>query len=162
MDKEIPFIEIEATSIYFAIVGNIKSINKLINRLSANNTDPGIIYVAASINIPIAKKCDELMTKYKQHISIGSGVEVAQCHVYAEGYDSNNQFVLVLSKTNNEYILKFPEIEVNGKNEPDSSIMNWIKERIDKVPKSIKETLRPVYLVGESDDILVFSAMCDE
>ena len=155
MDNEITIIEITADAIYLVIVGDKKSIDDII--VALNNTAKCVTYVMTRLDTPIAIKCNELAESLQKEIQLDIGIETAQCYTYAEGYDNKNYMVLSLETLPDKIILSYPKITLSDDGDAEKTIFDWTKKRLGKVPKSIKKSLRPITLVGDQDEILVFS-----
>ena len=157
MNNEITIIEISADYIYLIIVGNDKLIEQFVNTL--NDTNKNSEFISAKINTPTATICYDLSQKINKNITIDNGVEIAQCYTYAEGYDSENHIIMIINNDSKPSVLGFPKMELNDDGDPEKTIFDWIKNHTNKIPKSIKKSLKPITLVGANDEILVFSAM---
>lgn len=153
MANDITVIEVTANIIYLIFVGDEASIEKLIKSLTNNKTD--IKYFSIKIDIPIAEKCYEISNELNKQIFIDLGIEVAQCYTYAEGFNKNNYIILTL---NNNNIISYPKIEVKENNNVEKIIYAWLNKNLINIPKSIKETLKPLTIVGNNDNIIVFIA----
>ena len=54
-------------------------------------------------------------------------------------------------------ILRFPKIDLT-EDDPEKMIIDWIKKYYGFVPDIMKNTIKPLSLVGLDDEILVYSA----
>lgn len=152
MANDITVIEVTANIIYLIFVGDKASIEKIIKSLTNNKTD--IKYFSIKIDTPIAEKCNELSIIQNKQIFIDLGIEVAQCYTYAEGFNKNNYIILTL----NDNIISYPKIEIKENNNVEKIIYAWLNKNLINIPKSIKETLKPLTMVGNNDNIIVFLA----
>lgn len=100
-------------------------------------------------------------------IILDEGIESAQCLTYADISsndtiirNSNISSLMMLMKLveDNSYIrLTFPILQLDKEENPDKMIGNWLKENnLDDVIKEL--LIRPVNIVGNEHEILVFSA----
>ncbi len=151
MNNEIPIIEVVADAIYLVVLGNKKIMNSFVEKINNNKTK----YMVFKIDIPIAIKCKELHELLNTNVTLGTDVEIAQCYTYAEGYENKNYMLMCMENNNNNMILTFPKIKLNENDDPEETIYNWLKKK--KVSKSVKKTIKPITLVGEHDEILVFA-----
>ncbi len=151
MNNEIPIIEVVADAIYLVVLGNKKIMNSFVEKINNNKTK----YMVFKIDIPIAIKCKELHELLNTNVTLGTDVEIAQCYTYAEGYENKNYMLMCMENNNNNIILTFPKIKLNENDDPEETIYNWLKKK--KVSKSVKKTIKPITLVGEHDEILVFA-----
>lgn len=154
MEKEITIIEISADSLYLVITGDKKAIDKLVITLN-NNTDE-IKYMSAKIDVPASIKCTELANLLHKPVTPKSGIETAHCYTYAEE-NSSGYMIITLELVDDYYLLGYPTFDIGDDGDAEKVMYEWLKRKIHKIPKSIKKTLKPITLVGNKDDILVFT-----
>lgn len=154
MEKEITIIEISADSLYLIIVGDKKAIDKLAEMLIEKELN--IDYISVKIDTPSIAKCNELSELYGKYVKPSMGMETAQCYAYAEGFSNNTHILMAVDKSGLEYSLGFPKFDLSEDTDPEKIIYDWMKKKMGKIPKSIKKTMKPITLVGNKDDILVF------
>ena len=118
------------------------------------------------INIPIAFYCEK-MKKNGTRIEIESGSESAQSYALAQqsyivknksDIQSNNigrTHMLMIIENN---YLMFPKLDLHDDDDPEEVVFNWITQMYGDVPKMIKDTIKPISLVGFNEDILVYTA----
>ena len=66
--------------------------------------------------------------------------------------------LMIIEEINGVKKLKFPKLELHDQDDPESVVLEWIKEKGGYIPKTIKKTIKPISIVGYKDDILVYSA----
>jgi hypothetical protein len=105
----------------------------------------------------------------KKYIILDEGIETAQCLIYADissndmlshyKIKSASQLMMLMVLTNHEsyYKLSFPILQLDEEEKPDVSISKWMKDHeIDDMVREL--TIKPVNIVGNEHDILVFTA----
>jgi hypothetical protein len=157
MNKE---IRISVNSIYFVLLGDLLSLEKIVEEFNANkNSDyEDFFYLIKKIKIPISMVCDELSKQY--NVTLDTEIEKSQCYIYADHQEDDLYFILLLEKHNlitNEYKLCFPKLDFGLGEDPEKIICQWLKKKIGRIPKCLKKTLKPEILVGKEDNIMVFS-----
>ena len=109
----------------------------------------------------------------KKYIKLDEGVETAQCLTYAD-VSSNDVaaikrktpgpklvMVMVMMKNDSCFTLSYPILQLDQEENPDKLISKWLKEH--NLKSIVRElTIRPVHIVGNEHDILVFSAFVNE
>jgi hypothetical protein len=171
--KKCTIIEIVADYIYFVMMGTHTEIEQYCKLLSKkNNQVNDIKYISLRIDIPISFACEKLEKNYGK-IFIESGTESAQSYAFAQdSYIIKNKNNSLDSMFNNKIThmlmiieddkgvkkLKFPKLELHDQDDPESIVLDWIKETGGYIPKTIKKTIKPISIVGYNDDILVYSA----
>jgi len=110
---------------------------------------------------------------YKKYIKLDEGVETAQCLTYAD-VSSNDiaaskrktptsklMMMLDIVKNDSYYTLSLPVLQLDEEENPDKLISKWLKDH--NLKNIVRElTIRPVHIVGNEHDILVFSAFVNE
>ena len=171
------FTVIVADFMYLVIIGPIDIIDKVTETINNKNM----------LSIPIETPCAELLlmdkikhiiyqdakkrilvdqhddqqfedqiNTIKKYAIFGEGVESAQCLVYADGYRDLNMLMEITDEKTN-FKISFPIIQLDEEITPDVLISNWIIE--NKIQHLINDiTIRPVSIVGNGNDILVFIA----
>ena len=82
---------------------------------------------------------------------------MAQCLVYAEYQKQNVSIMMSISKTEINNVISFPILQIDDEENPEKIISLWLKKyNIDKIIDSI--TIKPIEIVGNIHDILVFVA----
>lgn len=156
MEKEITIIEISADSLYLVVAGEKKAIDKL--ALDLNNNNDNIQYISVKIDNPINSKCDELSKNSEKPILPRVGIESAQCYAYAEGFNNDYYMLMSIESIDNQEYLGYLKFDLGDNGDPEKLILDWIKKKLSKIPKSIKKSLKPLTLVRNKEDILVFVA----
>lgn len=109
----------------------------------------------------------------KKYIKLDEGVETAQCLTYAD-VTSNDVaaikrktpgtklvMVMVMMKNDSCFTLSYPILQLDQEENPDKLISKWLKDH--NLKSIVRElTIRPVHIVGNEHDILVFSAFVNE
>lgn len=129
-----------------------------------------------NMSVPVNKiKTFEQMTDseietYKKYIILDEGIEAAQCLTYADvssieisSKNKNNTpvaktiMLMVMAEYDTHYKLTFPILQLDEEENPDKLIGKWLQE--NNIEDIIKElTIRPVNIVGNEHEILVFTA----
>lgn len=111
---------------------------------------------------------------HRKYIIPDEGVESAQCWTYAEilnndsillskkkGLSKNLYMIMVMTETDTHFKLRFPILELDEEENPDKLISKWLQQhKIDHIVKEL--TIRPVKIVGNEHEILVFVACINE
>jgi hypothetical protein len=119
------------------------------------------------------KPTDHDIDLHKKYVVLDEGVETAQCLTYADiispnelmGYTEYSDgcklmMMMVMNQYDSHYKLSFPILQLEEEENPDKLISKWIKDH--DLGDLVKElTIRPVNIVGNDHDILVFSALID-
>jgi hypothetical protein len=170
-NKKCTIIEIVADYIYFVMMGSHTEIEQYCKILSKKSNNY-VKYISLRIDIPISFACEKLEKNYGK-IFIESGTESAQSYAFAQdsyiiknknnGIDSvfNNKIthmLMIIEDDNGVKRLKFPKLELHDQDDPETVVLDWIKETGGYIPKTIKKTIKPISIVGYNDDILVYSA----
>ena len=105
----------------------------------------------------------------KKYVVLDEGVESAHCLTYADistkemktHYKikniSNIVMMMVLISNDTHYKLSFPSLELEEEENSDVMIRTWMeKNKIDSLVRQL--TLKPINIVGNEHDILVFTA----
>ena len=109
----------------------------------------------------------------KKYVTPDEGVETAQCLTYADlscndatiskrktGIN-NLMMLMVMVDTDSHYKLSFPILQLDEEENPDKLISKWLKDH--KLEELVVElTIRPINIVGNDHDILVFAAFVNE
>ena len=173
-NKKCTIIEIVADYIYFVMMGTHTEIEEYCKLLSKKNINHinDIKYISLRIDIPISFACEKLEKNYGK-IFIETGTESAQSYAFAQDSyiikNKNNSLdtmfntkithmLMIIEDINGVKKLKFPKLELHDQDDPESIVLDWIKEISGYIPKTIKKTIRPISIVGYNDDILVYTA----
>lgn len=140
-----------------------------------------ILYDDAVINIKKYKKKNqesEIITAHdidihKKYVIPDEGVETAQCLTYADIscndtiisrqkiHNKDLMMLMVMIESDTHYKLSFPVLQLDEEENPDKLISKWLKDHnIDNLVKEL--TIRPINIVGNEHDILVFTAFVIE
>ena len=164
-NKKCTIIEIVADYIYFVITGTKNEINSYCKLLGLKC--PTKKFISMRIDIPIAFYCEK-MEKKGNIIHIESGTESAQSYAFAqESYIIKNKSDKV--NTNNigrshmlmiieDNRLMFPKLDLLDDDDPEEVVFKWLTQMNGNIPKMIKQTIKPISLVGFNEDILVYTA----
>jgi len=134
------------------------------------------IYVKCELNNPCISLLEDddirciIENNYndnKKYIILDEGIETAQCLTYADissnetllkgGNISNLMMLMVLLEDNSYLKLSYPILQLDEEENPDKLISKWLKE--NNIEDIVKELIiRPVNIVGNEHEILVFSA----
>ncbi len=169
-NKKCTIIEIVADYIYFVMMGSHTEIEQYCKILSKKNNND-IKYISLRIDIPISFACEKLEKNYGK-IFIETGTESAQSYAFAQDSyiikNKNNELdsmfnkithmLMIIEDDNGVKKLKFPKLELHDQDDPETVVLDWIKETGGYIPKTVKKTIKPISIVGYNDDILVYSA----
>lgn len=151
-------------SIYLVPVGKKKNIEKFVRQLNNCNKYPDIKYICSQINVPLAVKAFDLSQELNMEIEVSTSVEKALCLTLAHGYDEENFIALIQTKSS----ITMMTISINEDCDPEKTLCSWIKSRLqsesdDILPyhKIIKKTLTPIDIVGDNEEILIYSSTVD-
>jgi len=158
MEAGFTVIEILAEYIYFVLVGDKSAIDEIVEKCNSRNTDTSITYISTRLGLPSAIRCDRLQKALNAKVEIATGLESAQCFTYAEGFDKKTYMLALLEEGDKKFVLSFPKMELTDEDEPEDIILAWIKKRVGNVDRSIKKTIRPISLVGNNEEIIVYIA----
>ena len=177
---------IAADYMYLVLLGNQKNVKIVLDKINSNRINDNIQYILNEIDTPCAELLESATINniliddvkktqsgknididlFKKYITIGDGVETAQCLVYSDAmaYDyvrniSNIIMLMTISGTCNDssYKLGFPILQLDEEENPEKLLAKWLKENdLEKIVKEI--TIKPVNIVGTEHDILVFTA----
>lgn len=106
---------------------------------------------------------------HKKYVILDEGVETAQCLTYADissidisfSKNRNNttklMMLMVMISNDTHYKLSFPILQLDEEENPDKLISKWLKDHnLEDIVKEL--TIRPVNIVGNEHEILVFTA----
>lgn len=109
----------------------------------------------------------------KKYVMPDEGVETAQCLTFADvscnesiiakrkTNINNLMMLMVMIDTDSHYKLSFPILQLDEEENPDKLISKWLKDH--KLEDLVRElTIRPINIVGNDHDILVFAAFINE
>jgi len=105
----------------------------------------------------------------KKYVVLDEGVETAQCLTYADissvdyknKLDQKTMMLMALYSEDTHFKLSFPILQLDEEENPDKLIAGWLKD--NKLDDIIKElTIRPVNIVGNEHEILVFTAFINQ
>lgn len=160
---------IAADYMYIVFIGSNEELGKIINKLNTqeNNKKNKDIYLLCSITEPCINMLDgELIRGIadNKYVILDEGVETTQCLIYADisSNDSSNainnmSLMMVINTFDSYYKLSYPILQLEEEENPDKLIRKWLIDH--NLTSEIKElTIRPVNIVGNEHDILVFSA----
>jgi len=151
-------IEVTADFMYFVLTGSKDDIYNFVTILNNNNKDNNIKYISSRIDMPSSFKLEQLKKIYKKKVSIDNGIESSQCFAFAEGLNKKTYMLMILEEINNELILGYPKLNLSDEEDPEETIITWLKKKSGKVPKGIRKTIKPITLVGTDDNILLYVA----
>lgn len=153
-------IEISAEKIYYTIIGKENDMKNLLTDINKKNKYSNVTYITSKLMVPIANIVETFEVDGK-NVILAQDAEQVQCSVLCDCNIKEEKEVytlLCLYKEDNNYILKFPEIDLKENFEPEKIIMEDIKKIINVVPNPIKNTLRLIDITGNDSDILVYIA----
>ncbi len=143
---------------------NIQTILKddAINTIKKKNNSDDVLITNKDIDI------------HKKYVILDEGVETAQCLTYADVIPNDNMLgilrkrnmadtimLMTMIVNDSHYTLSFPILQLDEEENPDKLISKWLKDNhLDDVVKEL--TIRPVNIVGNEHDILVFSAFINK
>lgn len=154
-------IEVTANHMYFVIYGNKNEISDLVDILNKNNKDNNIKYIYTRINVPSSNKIDKLQKLYTKKVYLDNGTESSQCFALAESNPKKTHMLMTITEKETDIILGYPKLDLSESEDPEETILKWIKKNAGKLPKGIKKSLKPITLVGTEDDILLYIASVD-
>lgn len=158
---------IKTDTLYFVIIGDKKTIYKMINIINKEN--PLDNYIMSQLNIPVAKQSIEIMKSTndiedddmlnsltQKTVLIDDGVEFAQGHIYADGnYNDESYMIQMLIDNKEHYVLSFPNFLLYEDVNPERIIEDWFKKNFKRVPSDVKKNTKLVTVAGEKSNILV-------
>lgn len=110
----------------------------------------------------------------KKYVILDEGVETAQCLTYAD-VSSNDiaaakrktptsdlMMIMVMIGSDSHYKLSFPILQLDEEENPDKLVSKWLSEHDISKDDVHDVSIRPVHIVGNEHDILVFSAFVNE
>ncbi len=170
-DNQVTVIEISADFLYLVTLGNKSIITDMVNNMKKYNSSDKKQYIAVKIDNPIANICFELTKSLNNNIDIeqveniskiklviiDDGIEIAQCHTYAENCNEDLYMLMILVDNGNEYILGFPKFDFDDEEDPEIIIEKWFKKKNKKVPHGAINNIKYIAVVGDSTNILVIS-----
>jgi len=163
-------IEIIADYIYFVITGDKKELLDLKGKLEEKDVES--IYMVLRLDIPISFRFEKIEKTLNTKLNIDNGIESAQSYALAQEqfifYKMTNkkklEFEQICDKPKymlmviNDNVLRFPKLELNDEDEPDKIILEWInKKNIQN--NNLKNSIKPISLVGFDNEILVYTAI---
>jgi hypothetical protein len=167
-NKKCTIIEIVADYIYFVITGTKNEIDSYCKLLGLKCSTKK--FISMRIDIPIAFYCEK-MEKKGNMINIESGTESAQSYAFAQqSYiiknksdikndtktNLNNRSHMLMIIEDNR--LMFPKLDLHDDDDPEEVVFKWLTQMNGDIPKMIKQTIKPISLVGFNEDILVYTA----
>jgi hypothetical protein len=110
----------------------------------------------------------------KKYVILDEGIETAQCLTYADV--SSNDFasakrktpicdlmmIMVMIGTDSHYKLSYPILQLDEEANPDKLVSKWLSDHDISKDDVYDVSIRPVHIVGNEHDILVFSAFVNE
>ncbi len=106
---------------------------------------------------------------HKKYVILDEGVETAQCLTYADissidisftknrNYTTKLMMLMVMINNDTHFKLSFPILQLDEEENPDKLISKWLKDHnLEDIVKEL--TIRPVNIVGNEHEILVFTA----
>jgi hypothetical protein len=163
-------IEIFADIIYYIVYGKYKTMLKFKDMLNEHSEKNKLEkkYIISKLNLPVAKLCDSQQEQFnsvnKSNTKFGfnNSLESIQCIVYADcnNKDAKDMYtVLCLDKNTdtNEYIIKYPFINLSETIDPEDAVYKEIKKISPGYAKYIRKNLKLIDIAGDSDEILVYS-----
>lgn len=110
----------------------------------------------------------------KKYVILDEGVETAQCLTYAD-VSSNDiaaakrktptcdlMMIMVMIGNESHYKLSYPVLQLDEEENPDKLVSKWLSDH-DISKNDVRDvSIRPVHIVGNEHDILVFSAFVNE
>jgi len=110
----------------------------------------------------------------KKYVILDEGVETAQCLTYAD-VSSNDiaaakrktpstdlMMIMVMIGNDSHYKLSYPVLQLDEEENPDKLVSKWLSEHDISKDDVHDVSIRPVHIVGNEHDILVFSAFVNE
>lgn len=166
-------IEIYADIVRVALTGYKRSICIFVEKLNENlkkdaknklpYTCDTVGYYYHRIGQPVCKIQETLSNQYQTQISLMNDLESMHCYAFADIASEQNFFFIVLTlyKTQeNKYILGLPSFDVmNGTMEIEKTIVSQLEKLTGLKLDSIDESVHPVGILGEQNEILLFSAL---
>ena len=112
---------------------------------------------------------DSQIDIHKKYVIMDEGVETAQCLTYADissidiSFTKNRNnatklmMLMVMINNDSHFKLSFPILQLDEEENPDKLISKWLKDHsLEDIVKEL--TIRPVNIVGNEHEILVFTA----
>lgn len=155
-------IEITAERLCFAILGDESDIKYFIDNISPKYKKNRLI-IANRLLIPIINIAEEEMKKNNILIDVSKEIEHIQCSIICDCNHKEEKTIwsfLLLEKIDNNYILKYPEIDLIDNIEPEKAILQYVKNMLSEniIKHNIDSTkLKLIDIAGKNEDILVYS-----
>jgi hypothetical protein len=149
-------IEIMAEIICFVLLGTRKDINNYISSMKKkenNNT----IYLSLKLSIPFSQQMEKIEKNLGYKIILDKYIESIQCLAYADLMNKHSYVLMCLEQENEYHTLTYPKFNFND-DEPESTILKQLKGLNDNIPTNVKKSIHPLSIVGENNEIVVFSA----
>lgn len=153
---------ITADFMYLLILGSNSKIDDICNFLNNHNknNNTNIRYVSNRIDTPcvdLHNNIKNLFDGNNEYIEFAEGVEQAQTLTFAEGYNKTYKILYEVEKLESKIEIRYPKLSLEDETEPEKLISSWIK-KLKLVELMEKIIIRPVNIVGNINEILVFAA----
>jgi len=173
------FTVIVADFMYLTLIGSLDQMDQVIEIM--NNNRENKHYISIHTETPIAEilESDTIkkiliddcrrnnldlsqkeLAEQMKYCVFAEGMETAQCLIYADGYRKDHMLMEV-SNDVTCFKISFPVIQLDEEVTPDKLIGEWIiRHNIQSIVNDI--TIRPVSIVGNKNDILVFVSIINQ
>jgi hypothetical protein len=138
-----------------------------------NDAIDNIKKIKKNIKLNIDEISEQDIDVNKKYVTPDEGVETAQCLTYADvscndttiskrkTNINNLMMLMVIVDTDSHYKLGYPILQLDEEENPDKLISKWLKDH--SLEDLVRElTIRPINIVGNDHDILVFAAFVNE
>ena len=153
---------ITADFMYLLILGVNNKLDDICNFLNTQNknNNTNIRYVSNRIDTPCVDLNNNIINLFNgenEYIEFAEGVEQAQTLTFAEGYNKSYKILFEVEKFDSKIEIRYPKLSLEDETEPEKLISSWIK-KLKLVELMEKIIIRPVNIVGNVNEILVFAA----
>lgn len=153
---------ITADFMYLLILGANNKLDDICNFLNTQNknNNTNIRYISNRIDTPCVDLNNNIINLFdgnNEYVEFAEGVEQAQTLTFAEGYNKSYKILFEVEKFNSKIEIRYPKLSLEDETEPEKLISSWIK-KLKLVELMEKIIIRPVNIVGNVNEILVFAA----
>ena len=156
-------IEIYADYIYYVIIGEKKSIEHVIDVLTAEKVETYVEYLCLKASVPIAKHNENIERCKQIEIQLDPIVEEAHACAYSSHDLENSYMIVCLKIIENNYILTFPRyIMVEGDDPQKGLITEFSRLSKNKLTTLLSQSImlyNDIVIGSKQDTMLYISAL---